>query len=84
MIVCINYKCYNTTELMCLKELILVKSVVRMSELFAITATFQKLNFRFQAIVCDVCHGLMQKVTGLNDVAIVYVEKMIIEFIFCI
>ena len=55
-----------------------------MSELFAITATFQKLNFRFQAIVCDVCHGLMQKVTGLNDVAIVYVEKMIIEFIFCI
>ena len=45
---------------------------------------FLKVNFRFQAIVCDVCHGLMQKVTGLNDVAIVYVEKMIIEFIFCI
>ena len=31
---------------------------------------FFKVSFRFQPKVCDGCHGLMQKATTFNDVAI--------------
>ena len=40
MNVCINHKCLNMIGLMCPKELMLTKTMVRLSTLFAITGTF--------------------------------------------
>ena len=39
----INYECYNMIELMCLKKLMLTKSLVCMSVLTVITGTFLRL-----------------------------------------
>ena len=41
-------------------------------------------NFNYEPYLCNGCHNLMQKAMNFNDVAIVSIKKMIIEFIFCI
>ena len=43
----INYECYNTIELMCLKKLMLTKSLVCVSVLTVITGTFLRLILDF-------------------------------------
>ena len=35
---------------------------------------FKDINFRYEPHLCNVCHGLMQKVVNFKDVAIVYVK----------
>ena len=39
-------------------------------------------NFNYETYLCNGCHNLMQKAMNFNDVAIVSIKKMIIEFIF--
>ena len=43
----INYECYNMIELMCLKKLMLTKSLVCVSVLTVITGTFLRLILDF-------------------------------------
>ena len=43
----INYECYNMIELMCLKKLMLTKSLVCVSVLTVITGTFLRLTLDF-------------------------------------
>ena len=64
---------------MCLKELILVESGGNKVHMSVVSATFYcyflKVNFRFQAIVCDGCHNLIQKAMNFDYIAIVYVKE---------
>ena len=57
---------------MCLKELILIESMDRVSVAFAITATFLKQILGFRQKYG--CYDLMQKAMSFNDVEIVYVK----------
>ena len=43
-----------------------------------------EVKFKFQAIVCDACHDLMQKAMSFNNVAIAYVKEIdyIIHFLY--
>ena len=43
----INYECYNMIELMCLKKLMLTKSLVCVSVLTVLTGTFLRLILDF-------------------------------------
>ena len=70
--------------LMCMKELILTKTVVYASALFCHYWYICEINFRFQSNACDDCHDLMQNTMNLHDVGTVLVKKMVMEFIFCI
>ena len=35
---------------------------------------FEDINFKYKLLLCNGCHGLMQKAVNFNDVAIVYVK----------
>ena len=39
-------------------------------------------TFNYEPYLCNGCHDLMQKALNFNDVAIVSIKGMIIEFIF--
>ena len=43
---------------------------------------FLDKNFKYQPYLCIGCHDLMQKAINFNDVAIVSIKEVIIEFIF--
>ena len=40
------------------------------------------IGYKFESYVRSSCHDLMQKAMSFNDVAIVSIKEMIIEFIF--
>ena len=68
MNVCLNYKCQNKIELMCLNEMMFAKPIRWTSVLF-VTGGILEMNFRFQSKVCNGCHDLMQKSMSFNDFA---------------
>ena len=35
---------------------------------------FKNISFKYEPYLCNVCHDLMQKVMGFNNVAVVYVK----------
>ena len=35
---------------------------------------FKDINFKYELLLCNGCHGLMPKAVNLNDVAIVYIK----------
>ena len=59
--------------LMCPKELMLTKLIVRVSVLFVITGTFIH-KFKFEPDICNGCHYLIQKVISFNGFDIVSVK----------
>ena len=58
---------------MCLKELPLTKSMVRVSVLFVITGIID-INITFQPEVCNGCHDLMKKAMSFNESVIISVK----------
>ena len=36
---------------------------------------FKNIGFKYEPYLCNVCHDLMQKAMGFNNVAIVYVKE---------
>ena len=59
--------------LMCPKELMLTKLIVRVSILFLITGTFIH-KFKFEPGICNGCHYLIQKAISSNDFEIFSVK----------
>ena len=35
---------------------------------------FKDIGIKYEPYLCNICHGLMQKIVSFNDVAIVYVK----------
>ena len=40
------------------------------------------IGFKYEKYLCNDCHDLMQKAVSFNNVAVVYVKKVLTEFIF--
>ena len=36
---------------------------------------FSDIGFKYELCLCNVCHGLMQKAMGVNDITIVYIKE---------
>ena len=43
---------------------------------------FKHIGFKYEPYLYNGCHDLMQKAMGFNNIAIVYIKEMHIEFIF--
>ena len=64
-----SYKCCNTIELMCQKELTLIKQVHQKSVIFALIGISKMLVINFNH-VCNGCHGISMMVYELQNIAI--------------
>ena len=73
--VCINYKCQNTIELMCGKELMLIETDGSRECIICNYWYFLEINFRFDPKVCNSCHVLMQKFANFNVVIVTVKEN---------
>ena len=70
--------------LMCLKELMLTKSMVLRKCIICDYWYLVDINSRRQPNVCDGCHGSMDKALVLMILQLLLLKEMIIEFVFCI
>ena len=70
--------------LMCLKELMLTKSMVLRECIICDYWYLADINFRRQPKVYDGCHGSMEKALVLMILKLLLLKEMIIEFVFCI
>ena len=43
---------------------------------------FKDIGFKYEPYLCNAYHDLMQKAMGFNNIAIVYIREVLIEFIF--
>ena len=43
---------------------------------------FKDIAFKNEPYLCNGCHGLMEKASSFNDVAIVYVKEVLTELTF--
>ena len=43
---------------------------------------FKDIGFKYEPYFCNGCHDLMQKAMSFDNIAIVYVKKMLTEIIF--
>ena len=43
---------------------------------------FKDIGFKYEPYFCNGCHDLMQKAMSFDNIAIVYVKKMLTELIF--
>ena len=60
------------TELIFLKELMLIKQVCQNNLIFCHYWYFKDIGFKYEPYLCNGCHDLMQKAMSFNNVAIVY------------
>ena len=43
---------------------------------------FKNISFKHEPYLCNGCHNLMRKAMSVNNIAIVYINECLIEFIF--
>ena len=62
------------TELIFLKELMLIKQVCQNNLIFCHYWYFRDIGFKYEPYLCNGCHDLTQKAIGFNNIAIGYIK----------
>ena len=68
-------------ELIFLKALMLIRQINQKNVCFVIIGIFFNKNFSYGPYLCDGCYNIIQKSNNFENIAVVHIKKVHIEFI---